>query len=150
MPGEDLTHPVPDNTGYITEGQFYLHDGVLDPFGSLSRLKQQVIGKVTREDHGQIMNTMIRFYSLGKEAETKQAMAFDLSPFDLKTLRFQELFVQRFMDINVSMPLNQALDLCWQTLAECFEAEELLMKQELIDKYFPGAKERAKLAAQQQ
>ena len=61
MPGDDVTHPVPDNTGYITEGQFYLHDGIIDPFGSLSRLKQHVIGKATREDHGQIMNTMIRF-----------------------------------------------------------------------------------------
>jgi vacuolar-type H+-ATPase subunit B/Vma2 len=40
MPGDDVTHPVPDNTGYITEGQFYLHNGVIDPFGSLSRLKQ--------------------------------------------------------------------------------------------------------------
>ncbi len=48
MPGGDVTHPVPDNTGYITEGQFYLHDKMLDPFGSLSRLKQHVIGKVTR------------------------------------------------------------------------------------------------------
>ena len=56
MPGGDVTHPVPDNTGYITEGQLYLHNGVLDPFGSLSRLKQHVIGKETREDHGQIMN----------------------------------------------------------------------------------------------
>jgi vacuolar-type H+-ATPase subunit B/Vma2 len=45
------THPVPDNTGYITEGQIYLHGGMIDPFGSLSRLKQNVIGKVTREDH---------------------------------------------------------------------------------------------------
>jgi V/A-type H+-transporting ATPase subunit B len=143
MPGDDVTHPVPDNTGYITEGQFYLHDGVLDPFGSLSRLKQQVIGKVTREDHGQIMNTMIRFYSQGKEAEQKQAMAFDLSPFDKKTLRFQQLFQQRFMDMNASIPLNDALDLCWQTLAECFEADELLMKQNLVDKYFAAAKERA-------
>ena len=94
------------------------------------------------------MNTMIRFYSLGKEAETKQAMAFDLSPFDLKTLKFQQLFVERFMDINVALALIEALDLCWQTLAECFEAEELLMKQELIDKYFSGARERAKLAEQ--
>jgi V/A-type H+-transporting ATPase subunit B len=143
MPGDDVTHPVPDNTGYITEGQFYLHDGVLDPFGSLSRLKQQVIGKVTREDHGQIMNTMIRFYSSGKEAETKQAMAFDLSPFDKKTLKFKELFVKRFMDINVSIGLNDALDLCWQTLAECFEADELLMKRNLVEKYFPAAKQRA-------
>ena len=146
MPGNDLTHPVPDNTGYITEGQFYLHDGVLDPFGSLSRLKQQVIGKVTREDHGQIMNTMIRFYSAGKEAETKQAMAFDLSSTDQKALKFKELFAHRFMDINASMALNDALDLCWQTLAECFEPEELLMKQNLVDQYYPPARKRAEAA----
>ena len=137
MPGNDVTHPVPDNTGYITEGQFYLHDGIIDPFGSLSRLKQRVIGKVTREDHGQIMNTMIRFYSSAKEAENKQAMAFELSAFDHKLLKFGALFKSRFMDIAVSMPLIEALDLCWQTLAECFEPEELLMKQDLIDKYFP-------------
>src|SRR5271165_4204944 len=73
MPGDDVTHPVPDNTGYITEGQFYLHNGVIDPFGSLSRLKQHVIGEVTREDHNQIMNTMIRLYSQAKDAQQKQA-----------------------------------------------------------------------------
>jgi V/A-type H+-transporting ATPase subunit B len=138
MPGDDLTHPVPDNTGYITEGQFYLHDGVIDPFGSLSRLKQHVIGKVTREDHAQIMNTMIRFYSSARDAEQKQAMAFELTPFDEKLLKFGRLFQQRFMEIQVSMPLEEALDLSWRTLAECFDAEELLMKQSLIDKYFPN------------
>jgi V/A-type H+-transporting ATPase subunit B len=137
MPGNDVTHPVPDNTGYITEGQFYLHDGMLDPFGSLSRLKQHVIGKVTREDHGQIMNTMIRFYSGAQDAQQKQAMAFELSDFDCKLLKFGRLFKQRFMDINVSLPLEAALDLSWQTLAECFEPQELLMKQAFIDKYFP-------------
>lgn len=136
MPGDDVTHPVPDNTGYITEGQLYLHNGVIDPFGSLSRLKQQVIGKTTRDDHSQIMNTMIRFYAGAREAEKKQAMAFDLSPFDQKLLKFGELFAQRFMDIRISVSLNDALDLSWQTLAECFEADELLMKQALIDKYF--------------
>lgn len=138
MPGNDVTHPVPDNTGYITEGQFYLHDGMIDPFGSLSRLKQQVVGKVTREDHAQVMNTMVRFYSSGKEAEKKQAMAFDLSAFDHKLLKFSGLFKKRFMDINVSLPLNDALDLCWQTLAECFKPEELLMKQHLVEQYYPG------------
>lgn len=137
MPGNDLTHPVPDNTGYITEGQFYLHDGVLDPFGSLSRLKQRVIGKATREDHGQIMNTMIRLYSGAKDAERKQAMAFDLSPLDHKLLKFGRLFKERFMDIRVSMPLLEALDAGWKTMAECFEPRELLMKQDLIEKYFP-------------
>lgn len=137
MPGGDVTHPVPDNTGYITEGQFYLHDGMIDPFGSLSRLKQRVIGKATREDHGHVMNTMIRFYAGAREAEKKRAMAFELSSFDQKLLKFGELFKRRFMDIHVSLPLLAALDLSWQTLAECFAPEELLMKQELIDTYLP-------------
>ena len=137
MPGNDITHPVPDNTGYITEGQFYLHSGVIDPFGSLSRLKQNVIGKVTREDHGQIMNTMIRFYSEARGAAQKQAMAFDLSDYDHQLLAFGDLFRERFMKIHVSMPLEEALDLCWATLAECFKSEQLLMKQTLIDTYFP-------------
>jgi V/A-type H+-transporting ATPase subunit B len=137
MPGDDVTHPVPDNTGYITEGQFYLHNGVIDPFGSLSRLKQHVIGKATREDHGQIMNTMIRFYSGGVEAQKKQDMAFELSPFDRKLLKFARLFRERFMDIRANLPVIEALDLCWETLAECFEPQELLMKQGLVEKYYP-------------
>jgi V/A-type H+/Na+-transporting ATPase subunit B len=137
MPGNDVTHPVPDNTGYITEGQFYLHDGQIDPFGSLSRLKQQVIGSVTREDHSQVMNTMIRFYSGAKDAQKKLQMAFDLSPLDHKLLKFGELFSKRFMDIDVELPLNDALDLCWQTMAECFEPRELLMRDKLIEKYYP-------------
>jgi len=137
MPGNDVTHPVPDNTGYITEGQFYLHDGMIDPFGSLSRLKQHVIGKATREDHSQIMNAMIRFYSNAVDAEKKQAMAFELSAFDEKLLEFGRLFRKRFMDITVSLPVIEALDLCWETLAECFEPGELLMKQSLVEKYYP-------------
>jgi V/A-type H+/Na+-transporting ATPase subunit B len=137
MPGDDVTHPVPDNTGYITEGQFYLHNGMIDPFGSLSRLKQHVIGKLTREDHGQVMNTMIRFYSGAKDAEQKQAMAFELSEYDHRLLKFGKLFKQRFMDINVSLSLEAALDLCWETMAECFEPQELLMKEHLIEKYYP-------------
>lgn len=136
MPGNDVTHPVPDNTGYITEGQFYLHSGAIDPFGSLSRLKQHVIGKQTRDDHGQIMNAMIRFFSAACEAEQKQAMAFEISEFDERLLKFGHLFRKRFMDIKVSIPLEKALDLCWQTLAECFHENELLIKQELVDKYF--------------
>ena len=137
MPGGDVTHPVPDNTGYITEGQFYLHDGIIDPFGSLSRLKQKVVGKVTREDHSQVMNTMIRLYAGAIEAQKKQAMAFELTEFDLKLIRFGDLFKKRFMEVGVSMPLEAALDMCWKTMAECFEPSELLMKQALVDKYFP-------------
>ncbi|CAA0117084.1 V-type sodium ATPase subunit B [BD1-7 clade bacterium] len=137
MPGGDVTHPVPDNTGYITEGQFYLHSGVIDPFGSLSRLKQFVIEKETREDHGQIMNTMIRYYSEGVDAEQKQAMAFDLSEFDQKLLRFSGEFRRQFMDLDVALPLEKALDACWHLLAECFDKDEVVIKQNLKDKYWP-------------
>ena len=136
MPGGDVTHPVPDNTGYITEGQFYLHGGMLDPFGSLSRLKQHVIGKQTREDHGPIMNTMIRYYAEGVAAEQKQAMAFDLSEFDFKLLKFCRLFRERFMKLDVSMPLEQALDRCWQTLADCFHKDEVVIRQSIKDQYW--------------
>ncbi len=142
MPGDDVTHPVPDNTGYITEGQLYLRNGRIDPFGSLSRLKQHVIGSATREDHGQLMNTMIRLYAGAQDAEQKRAMAFELSTFDEKLLHFGRLFEQRFMDVEVSMPLERALDQGWETLAECFEPEELVMKQSLIDKYFPRGERR--------
>ncbi len=137
MPGGDITHPVPDNTGYITEGQFYLHDGVIDPFGSLSRLKQNVIGKRTREDHGAVMNSMIRLYSEARDAQQKQAMAFELSEYDHRLLKFGQLFRERFMLSEVSLPLEKALDLGWQTMAQCFTPDQLLMKQALIDKYFP-------------
>jgi V/A-type H+-transporting ATPase subunit B len=136
MPGDDVTHPVPDNTGYITEGQFYLHDGMIDPFGSLSRLKQHVIGKETREDHSQLMNTMVRLYAEAMDAEQKQAMAFELSDYDLKLLDYAKLFRTRFMSVSVSLELEQAMDLGWETLAECFSPEELFMQQALIDKYF--------------
>jgi len=96
------------------------------------------VGKATREDHGQIMNTMIRFYSEAMETQRKQAMAFELSDYDQKLLKFGRLFRERFMAIEVAMPVLQALDRCWETLAECFQPEELLMKQNLIDKYYPG------------
>ncbi|HMO28026.1 V-type ATP synthase subunit B [Enterovirga sp.] len=139
MPGGDVTHPVPDNTGYITEGQFYLRDGFIDPFGSLSRLKQHVVGKETREDHSAVMNTMIRFYSGARDAERKQAMAFELSEYDRRLLRYGALFKERFMDITLSRPIEEALDLGWKTMAECFSPEELLVRQNLLDKYYPAA-----------
>ena len=138
MPGDDVTHPVPDNTGYITEGQFYLHDGVIDPFGSLSRLKQKVVGKTTRDDHAQVMNTMIRLYAGAQEAEQKKAMAFDLSDYDERLLTFGRLFRERFMQVDIAMDLESALDLGWQTMAICFRPEELLIKQSLIDRFYPA------------
>jgi len=137
MPGDDVTHPVPDNTGYITEGQFYLHGGRIDPFGSLSRLKQMVIGKVTREDHGPIANAMIRLYAESKKARERQGMGFKLSHWDEKLLRYSDFFEDRMMNLEVNYTIEEALDLGWKTLAECFTVEEVGIKQALIDKYWP-------------
>lgn len=137
MPGGDVTHPVPDNTGYITEGQFYLHGGSIDPFGSLSRLKQMVIGKVTREDHGDLANTMIRLYADSKKARERQAMGFRLSRWDEKLLRYAMYFEERMMNLEVNLSLEAALDLGWITLAEVFELEEIGLKKQISDKYWP-------------
>ena len=128
MPGDDVTHPVPDNTGYITEGQFYLHHGSIDPFGSLSRLKQLVIGKVTREDHGDLANGMIRLFAESKKARERQA--WDLSsPNGMKNFwPYSKLFEERMMNLEVNYTLEQALDLGWKTLAECFQPEEVGIK----------------------
>lgn len=137
MPGDDVTHPVPDNTGYITEGQFYLHNGFIDPFGSLSRLKQLVIGKVTREDHGDLANAMIRLYAESKKAKERQSMGFKLSKWDEKLLKFSHLFEDRMMNLDVNYTLEEALNLGWETLAECFLPEEAGIKQAIVDKYWP-------------
>lgn len=137
MPGGDVTHPIPDNTGYITEGQFYLHGGRIDPFGSLSRLKQQVIGKVTREDHGDLANAQIRLYADSKKARERQSMGFRLSRWDEKLLQFSYLFEDRMMNLQVNLTLEEALNLGWETLSECFDKHEVGIKQTLLDKYWP-------------
>ena len=137
MPGDDVTHPVPDNTGYITEGQFYLKNGVIEPFGSLSRLKQLVIGHVTREDHGHIMNSMIRLFARSREVEQKLAMGFEKTEDDERFLKYGRLFYERFMDLKVDMRINRALDLGWKTLADCFNPDEVGIKQAMIDEYWP-------------
>jgi len=137
MPGGDVTHPIPDNTGYITEGQFYLHGGRIDPFGSLSRLKQQVIGKVTREDHNEIANTQIRLYAESKKAKERESMGFKLSNWDAKLLQFSTLFEEKMMNLEVNLPLEEALDLGWKLLARCFAPHEVGMKESLVDKYWP-------------
>ncbi len=137
MPGGDVTHPIPDNTGYITEGQFFLHGGSIDPFGSLSRLKQQVIGKVTREDHNDLANAMIRLYADSKKARERQGMGFKLSRWDEKLLRYSHFFEERMMSLQVNLPLEEALDLGWLTLAECFKPDEVGIKQQISEKYWP-------------
>jgi V/A-type H+-transporting ATPase subunit B len=137
MPGDDVTHPIPDNTGYITEGQFYLRHGVIDPFGSLSRLKQNVVSKVTRRDHNDIMNTMIRLYADCRESRNKIAMGFKVSKWDETLLAYGQDFEREMMDLNVNMAIEQALDKCWEILAKHFEPVQTGLKEELLKTYWP-------------
>jgi V/A-type H+-transporting ATPase subunit B len=138
MPGDDVTHPVPDNTGYITEGQFYLRNGRIEPFGSLSRLKQQVNGK-TRDDHRAIMDGCIQLYALCRESREKRDMGFEMSPWDRKLLRYGALFEEQIMALSVNIPLFEALDRCWAILAECFEPAETGIRRTIIEKHWPRA-----------
>jgi len=136
MPGDDVTHPVPDNTGYITEGQYYLKNGRIEPFGSLSRLKQQVNGK-TRADHRALMDGMIKLYSAFKDTMEKKAMGFIMTSWDDKLLRYGEMFEKQMMDLSVNIPLERALDQGWEILAACFSPEETGLRTELISKFWP-------------
>jgi V/A-type H+-transporting ATPase subunit B len=136
MPGDDVTHPVPDNTGYITEGQFYLKNGRIEPFGSLSRLKQQV-NKSTREDHRTVMDAMIKLYAQYKETVEKQSMGFKMSKWDEKLLKYGEDFEREMMDLSVNIPLEDALDLGWKILASTFDRSEVGIASKLTDKFWP-------------
>jgi hypothetical protein len=137
MPGDDVTHPVPDNTGYITEGQFYLKNGRIEPFGSLSRLKQNVNGK-TRGDHRALMDNMIKLYSAYKDTLEKKSMGFMMSDWDAKLLKYGAMFEARMMDLSVNIPLEQALNEGWKILSECFTPEETGIKSDLIKEFWPS------------
>jgi len=137
MPGDDVTHPVPDNTGYITEGQFYLRNGRIEPFGSLSRLKQQVNGK-TRDDHRSIMDACIQLYALCRESREKRDMGFEMSDWDRKLLRYGVMFEERIMDLSLNVRLFEALDRCWKILAECFEPAETGIRRAIVEKHWPS------------
>ncbi|MFT5386917.1 MAG: V/A-type H+-transporting ATPase subunit B [Lysobacterales bacterium] len=138
MPGDDVTHPVPDNTGYITEGQYYLRGGRIEPFGSLSRLKQQVNDK-TRSDHRAIMDRMIQLFADYRESVEKRSMGFQMSSWDDKLIKYGERFEGELMDLSVNRPLEEALDLGWAILADCFEPAETGIKDELVENYWPKA-----------
>ena len=136
MPGDDVTHPVPDNTGYITEGQFYLKGGRIEPFGSLSRLKQNVNGK-TRKDHRNLMDAMIKLYAQYKDTLEKKSMGFNMSAWDEKLLKYGVMFESQMMDLSVNVPLEEALDNGWKILASCFEKQETGLKTELVEQFWP-------------
>jgi V/A-type H+/Na+-transporting ATPase subunit B len=137
MPGDDVTHPVPDNTGYITEGQYYLRNGRIEPFGSLSRLKQLVNDK-TRKDHRALMDGMIRLYAAYKESLEKKSMGFRMADWDNKLLKYGEMFEAEMMDLSVNIPLEAALDKGWEILAACFDAAETGLRTELLKEFWPN------------
>jgi V/A-type H+-transporting ATPase subunit B len=136
MPGDDVTHPVPDNTGYITEGQYYLKGGRIEPFGSLSRLKQAV-NSDTREDHRALMDGMIKLYAAYRESMEKKSMGFRMTEWDTKLLSYGELFEEEMMNLTVNIPLEKALDKGWEILASCFTREETGLRTELLKKFWP-------------
>lgn len=145
LSGGDITHAVPDNTGYITEGQLYLRRDssvgkvIIDPFRSLSRLKQLVIGKKTREDHPQVMNAAVRLFSDAAGAQTKQENGFDLTDYDERTLRFAADYSRYLLAIDVNVDIEGMLDTAWGLFGKYFRPSEVNIKQTLVDSYWPKA-----------
>jgi V/A-type H+-transporting ATPase subunit B len=140
----DITHAIPDNTGYITEGQLFLRADtdtgkvIVDPFRSLSRLKQLVQGKKTREDHSQVMNAGVRLYADAQNAKTKMENGFDLSDYDLRCLEYAKEYAVRLLSIDVNIKIDEMLDTAWELFAKYFTKAETGIKQAFIDKYWPA------------
>lgn len=142
LSGGDITHAIPDNTGYITEGQLFLRRDtdigkvIVDPFRSLSRLKQLVIGKKTREDHPAVMNACVRLYADAASAKTKLENGFDLTEYDRRTLEFAKEYSNDLLAIDVNVEIDSMLDTGWNLFGRYFSKEEVALKQELVDKYW--------------
>ena len=139
----DITHAIPDNTGYITEGQLFLrHDPdtgcvIVDPFRSLSRLKQLVQGKKTRKDHSQVMNAGVRLYADAQNAKTKLENGFDLSDYDHRCLDYAKEYASRLLSIDVNIKIDEMLDTAWSLFAKYFTPAETGIKQALVEEYWP-------------
>ncbi len=138
----DITHAIPDNTGYITEGQLFLRADpdsgkvIVDPFRSLSRLKQLVQNKKTREDHSAVMNTSVRLYADAANAKTKLENGFDLSDYDLRCLDYAKEYATRLLAIDVNIPITEMLDTAWELFSKYFTKAETGLKESLINKYW--------------
>jgi V/A-type H+-transporting ATPase subunit B len=142
LSGGDITHAVPDNTGYITEGQLYLRRDsdigkvIVDPFRSLSRLKQLVTGKKTRHDHPQVMNAAIRLYADAANAKTKLENGFDLTDYDNRALAFAKDYSDKLLAIDVNLNTTEMLDVAWELFANYFTQAEVNIKQELVNTFW--------------
>lgn len=145
LSGGDITHAIPDNTGYITEGQLFLKRDtdisktIVDPFRSLSRLKQLVIGKKTREDHPQVMNTAVRLYADAANAKTKLENGFDLSDYDERVLEFAKEYSEEILAIDVNIGTDEMLDTAWKLFQKHFSKEEIGIKDEFMKLHWKKA-----------
>ena len=141
LSGGDITHAIPDNTGYITEGQLFLRRDtdigkvIIDPFRSLSRLKQLVIGKKTREDHPQVMNAAIRLFADAANAKTKLENGFDLTDYDERSMKFAKEYSNQLLAIDINIEIDVMLNTAWELLNKYFSVSEIGIKTELVEKY---------------
>ncbi len=144
LAGGDITHAIPDNTGYITEGQLFLRKDtdinkvIVDPFRSLSRLKQLVIGKKTREDHPQVMNAAVRLYADAANAKTKRDNGFELTDYDSRAIRFARHYSEQLLAIDVNLHVEQMLDAAWELFGKYFHRTEVGIKESVLEKYWKG------------
>ncbi|MGF7138497.1 V-type ATP synthase subunit B [Roseimarinus sediminis] len=142
LSGGDITHSIPDNTGYITEGQLFLRRDtdigkvIVDPFRSLSRLRGLVIGKKTREDHKDIMDASVRLYADAANAKTKQENGFDLTEYDERTLKFAREYANELLAIDVNINTDKMLDIGWELLKKYFNENEVAIRKEMMKKYW--------------
>jgi len=150
MPEDDKTHPIPDLTGYITEGQIILsralyRQGIhppVDVLPSLSRLKDKGVGKgKTREDHADTMNQLFAAYSTGKDNKELMSILGEaaLTPTDLLYAKFADEFERRYVNqgYEENRSIFETLDLGWELLSILPKAELKRIKPELIERYWP-------------
>ena len=150
MPEDDKTHPIPDLTGYITEGQIILsrdlyRKGILPPVDvlpSLSRLKDKGIGAgKTREDHAGTMNQLFSSYARGKEAKELMVVLGEaaLTPIDRLYAKFADEFEKLYVNQSFyeNRTIEQTLDIGWQLLKLLPRSEMKRIKPEILDKYWP-------------
>ena len=150
MPEDDKTHPIPDLTGYITEGQIILsrelyRRGInppVDVLPSLSRLKDKGIGAgKTREDHAGTMNQLFAAYATGKEAKELMSILGEaaLSPTDLLYAKFAEEFEKRYVNqgYDENRSIEETLSIGWDLLSILPKSELKRIKEELVEKYYP-------------
>lgn len=153
MPADDITHPIPDLTGYITEGQIVLdrglyNRGIYPPVNvlmSLSRLMKEGIGPgKTREDHGDVSNQLYASYSRGQELRSLAIIVGEesLSETDRKYLRFADAFERRFLSQGFyeNRSIEETLDIGWEVLSILPESELTNIKDVYIEKYHPKRK----------